>query len=162
MNDGVSQMMLLMGIVLFLIISLACFFIIVIRRRIAVYSGTTEPSTGNMAVWAQKTQKKNPKHKLNFPTTVVTQDGKMDGEAQNISLLGAFVSCQEPLSPGEVFEIIIKLPDSTQLTLPAETVWDNTNVAEERIITRGMSVRFREMSDMDRQTLEKAIEEPSP
>ncbi len=158
MNDGVSQIMLLMGIILILIISLACFFIAVIRRRTAIYRGCSEPSTRNIGIWAQDRQEKYPRQKINFPATIVTRDGKMDAEAQNISLLGAFVSCQEPLPSGELFEIIVKLPDSTQLTLSAEAVWNNTNVAEEEIITRGMYIRFRKTSDMDRQILEKAIE----
>lgn len=82
---------------------------------------------------------------------------------KDISSVGAFVACEDPLSPKEPFRVDIKLPDGSGLELEGEVVWSNANVPEEKVVLRGMGVRFVRVSERERKVLDKAlsdVEEP--
>jgi hypothetical protein len=70
---------------------------------------------------------------------------------------GAFVTCPDPFPVGESFPIRILLSDHTSQTFNAEVIWNNRNVLEEEVITRGMKVRFLQLSDSDRKMLDEII-----
>jgi hypothetical protein len=68
--------------------------------------------------------------------------GMVRGHLKDISLGGAFIICPLPMPLNKRFPITIHLPDSEPLELKAEVVWSNQNVPEERIVHRGMGIRF--------------------
>ena len=70
---------------------------------------------------------------------------------------GAFVTCPHPYPIGESFPIKILLNDRDPQTFKAEVVWNNRNVLEEEIVTRGMKVRFLKLSDSDRKMINEIL-----
>jgi c-di-GMP-binding flagellar brake protein YcgR len=68
-------------------------------------------------------------------------------ELRNISLGGAFICCEKPFPTGQVFYLTMLGPDNTPLTATAVVVWSNANLPDEKVIYRGMGVRFINMSD---------------
>ncbi len=73
----------------------------------------------------------------------------------NISLGGAFICCKKPLPMKEVFRLTMMVPENEPLMATAEVVWSNANVPEEKIVNRGMGVRFIKMSDRHIQVVQE-------
>lgn len=106
-----------------------------------------------------KQRRKYPRANINWPVSMETSDGTIVAEVKNISLGGAFISCKEPLPLGEVFCLTMTGPNSEPLTATAEVVWSNVNVPDERVVHRGMGVRFIKMSDRHIQLVRQIFKE---
>ncbi|UCG14743.1 MAG: PilZ domain-containing protein [Deltaproteobacteria bacterium] len=71
---------------------------------------------------------------VNWPVTIETPEGSIEGETTNISSGGAFISCKSPLTANEVFEMFIHIQDrENSLRGKVEVVW---------LSPRGMGVKF--------------------
>jgi hypothetical protein len=92
-------------------------------------------------------KRKHPRVDINWPVSMETSDGIVVAEVKNISLGGAFICCKEPLPLREVFRLTMIGPDNEPVMATAEVAWSNVNVPEEKVINRGMGVRFINMSD---------------
>jgi len=57
----------------------------------------------------------------------------------------------------EKIRFCIKVPQEEELLLNAQVVWSNTNVPKEKVIHRGMGVKFVQNTNKARQRLENAI-----
>jgi uncharacterized protein (TIGR02266 family) len=91
--------------------------------------------------------RQHPRTDVNWPVSMETPDGPIEAEAKNISLGGAFICCKKPLPVGQVFGLTMIGPDNVPVTATAEVVWSNANVPDEKVINRGMGVRFIKMSE---------------
>ena len=91
--------------------------------------------------------RQHPRTHVNWPISMETPEGTIEAEVQNISLGGAFIRCQKPLSVGHVFSLTMIGPDNAPVTATAQVVWSNVNVPDEKVIHRGMGVRFLKMSE---------------
>jgi Tfp pilus assembly protein PilZ len=80
----------------------------------------------------------------------------MEGVTKDISGGGAYVCCAKPLRLNEVFDMVITAPDKS-LKVMAEVVWSNIYGPDDEINPRGMGVVFLEISDEDRSTISKAV-----
>jgi hypothetical protein len=49
---------------------------------------------------------------------------------------------RQPLQTRERFRILIKSTEKRRILLNAEVVWSNTGIPEEKVVTRGMGIRF--------------------
>ena len=92
-------------------------------------------------------KRKHPRANINWPVSMETSDGAIEAEIKNISLGGAFICCKNPLPIGEVFPLTMIGPDNEPVKATAQVVWSNVNVPEEKVVNRGMGVRFIKMSD---------------
>jgi uncharacterized protein (TIGR02266 family) len=88
-----------------------------------------------------------PRIDINWPVSIETPEGTIDAEIKNISLGGAFIGCKKPFPVGQFFSLTMTPPNSEPVTASAEVVWSNANVPEDKIINRGMGVRFIKMSE---------------
>jgi Tfp pilus assembly protein PilZ len=68
-----------------------------------------------------------------------------------------FVCSQKVLSLGETLLLTIEPPNHKRLTLNAEVVWSNVNVPDEKIINRGMGIRFIQITKDDREFLNQLV-----
>ena len=68
-------------------------------------------------------------------------------ETKDLSLSGAFIICQQPLPLNENFNIILNVPNRDSIQITAEVIWSNISVPEDKIITRGMGIRFIKVSE---------------
>ena len=65
--------------------------------------------------------------------------------------------CRNPLALNERFKITIDIPDQDALPLNAEVVWSNANIPGDKIVNRGMGIRFIENEEKERRRLQEAI-----
>ena len=84
---------------------------------------------------------------VNWSVSMETSDGIIAAEAKNISLGGAFICCEKPLPIGENFQLTMTVPDNKPISATAKVVWSNINVPSEKVINRGMGVRFLKVSE---------------
>ena len=102
----------------------------------------------------------HPRANVNWPVSLETSDGTIVAELRDISLGGAFICCQKPLPVGQVFCMSMLGPNNTLMTATAVVIWSNANLPNEKVIYRGMGVRFINMSDrhieLVRQMLQKS------
>ena len=79
----------------------------------------------------------------NWPATIKTDTGKKaDVLFVSISHGSGFITSSTRLEVGEKFQITIDLPDRSPLQLRAEVTWSNMHLPPEKVVNRGMGIRF--------------------
>jgi hypothetical protein len=96
-----------------------------------------------------------------WPASVITVDELIKAQAKELSRNGAFIKCDKPLLPGEQFILTIEPPAKGPISLNSVVVWSNSNIPEEKVVARGMGVRFIKNKNEDIKMLKSAIEEYS-
>ncbi len=94
---------------------------------------------------------------ITLPAMIETPEAIIHAQTNNISLGGAFVRYWNPLPLGEKFRLTITLPNSHSLTVNAEVVWSNAKVPEQKIVHRGMEIRFVHITKDDRAVLNNLL-----
>jgi len=92
-------------------------------------------------------KRKHPRFDVNWPVSIETIYGTIEGEVKNISLGGAFISCSKPLRLKKIFSMTMMIPDNEPLPVTAQVAWSNANMPADKVVNRGMGVRFINMSD---------------
>ena len=92
-------------------------------------------------------RRQHPRIDVNWPVSMETPEGTINAEVKNISLGGAFIGCKKPLRIGHVFSMTMTGPDNEPVIATAEVVWSNENVPEDKVVNRGIGVRFIKMSE---------------
>ncbi len=109
-----------------------------------------------MAVHTER--RRYPRAKILYPVTVQTNRQFMVGLTKDISAEGLFICCQNPLKPGEFFEMTISVsPLSPRIKALAEVVWANVSGPDDEAQPRGMGIRFFKMSDEDREVISALV-----
>ena len=80
-----------------------------------------------------------------WPATLETPAGKTE-EVCIVSVTqgSAFMTGTTPLAIGEKFQLTIHLPAKPPLQLKAEVIWSNMHLPAEKVVNRGMGIRFIE------------------
>ncbi|MBW2339242.1 MAG: PilZ domain-containing protein [Deltaproteobacteria bacterium] len=94
---------------------------------------------------------------IRLPVSIETAEGTITAETKDISLGGAFICCRTPLPPKEKFPLALTLPHGDSLALFAEVIWSNSSVPDEKIVNRGMGIRFVLITDQDREILNDLV-----
>ena len=105
--------------------------------------------------WEEK--RAHPRIAISWKASIQAASQADDVQLKDISLGGAFVVCADPLPLSEKFKISIQIPGQEPLGLTAEVVWSNKNMPADKVVNRGMGIRFIENTEKDRQRLEKAL-----
>jgi len=105
--------------------------------------------------WEEK--RRHPRVELSWPAFLEKSEQRQEVQLKDISLGGAFVICPEPLALEDQFKITFILPDQEPLQLNAEVVWSNVNMPRDKVVNRGMGIRFVKNEEKQRQTLRDAI-----
>jgi uncharacterized protein (TIGR02266 family) len=116
------------------------------------------PSVG-LAKKAGKEIRQHPRAEINWRVSIETPGGTITATVINISLGGAFICCEKPFAAGEVFDLTMTGPDNEPLIATAKVVWSNMNVPDEKVVNRGMGVRFMKMSDRHLQLVKQISHE---
>ena len=136
-------------------------FVLLWFLRVSFKRRTAEKQSHQMAASARKTsweeKRRHPRVSVSWPARLDTPEGSLESQLKDISLGGAFVVCPNPLPLSEKFRVSIEPPEQSPLELNAEVVWSNANVPEDKIINRGMGIRFINNSDEDRSRLSDVI-----
>ncbi len=103
-------------------------------------------------------KRRYPRAEVNWPVTMLTASGPIEGEVTNISPGGAFVTCSEQPGLNETFRLVIKVPFGRQYLLATGRVARSSLYApDDRGLLRGVAVRFTEISDSDRDLLNQVV-----
>ena len=105
--------------------------------------------------WEEK--RAHPRSAISWQASIDVADRTDEVQLKDISLGGAFVVCREPLTLNDKFKISLNLPNQDPLQLSAEVVWSNANVPLDKVVNRGMGIRFIMNTEKERRCLQDAI-----
>lgn len=102
-------------------------------------------------------RRKAPRINVNWPVTLITSEGTIEGESRNITPSGVFIHCKKKLPENEVYQMIIKLPNEKQIIVKGQMMWSNLNGREDKGALVDMGFAFIKMSDQDQKVLRSVI-----
>ena len=107
---------------------------------------------------AEVEKRRYPRAEVNWPVTILTASGPIEGEVRNISPGGAFISCSEQPGLHETFRLVIKVPFERQYLLAkGKVARSNLYDPDDRTLLRGVAVRFTDISESDRELLNRIV-----
>lgn len=145
----------------FISIILALLFFIILRVAWRLKKHAHGDSGGNnlpnLRFEVNEETKQSERVQLKRPAVVEKSGGVMKVGIKELTTNGAFITCPHPFALGDSFAVKILLPDRSAHTFRAQVVWNNQNVIEEEIVSRGMKVRFLKLTDSERKLLQRVI-----
>jgi hypothetical protein len=102
-------------------------------------------------------KRKMPRINVNWPVTIITSQGTIEGESRNITPSGVFIHCKKKLPEDEVYQMIIKLPNDKQIVVKGQMMWSNLNGREDTGALVDMGFSFIKMSEQDQKVLRTVI-----
>lgn len=102
-------------------------------------------------------RRKAPRINVNWPITIITSQGMIEGESRNITPSGVFIHCKKKLPEDEVYQLILKLPNGKQIVVRGQMMWSNLNGREDTGALVDMGFSFIKMSEQDQKVLRTVI-----
>ena len=155
MNSGILLTSLAIGAAIFAGLIIFWFFHSFIKRRLGAEQ-TAQFSNSSQRINGAE-MRRHPRLEISWPAVVEIRQASIEARLKDISLGGAFVVCDESIPPNEKFRLYVEVPHEDTFALNAEVVWSNMNVPKEKIIHRGMGVRFVQNTAAARKRLEDVI-----
>ena len=149
--QGLPLITVLLALLLFII------FRVVSRFKKQALGDTGGKNLPNFLVEVKAKEDQPERIQLKCPALIDKSKGVMKVGIKELTTNGAFVTCPNPFPVGESFTLKILIDDLDPHTFNAEVVWNNRNVLEEEIVTRGMKVRFLKLSESDRNMINEII-----
>ena len=145
----------------FITIILALLFFIILRV-VSRFKKQARGNAGNKNLvnfqFEVKDEIRQPERiQLGCPALIDKSEGVMKVGIKELTTSGAFITCPNPFPIGKSFAIKLLLTNRNPQTFNAEVIWNNQNVLEEEIVTRGMKVRFLQLSEQDRKIIDEII-----
>lgn len=86
---------------------------------------------------------------VKWPVTLLTSQDKTEGETENVSPTGAFISCTVvPLSEGSI-RLVIKVPGHQPINVAGKVVWSKVLNPNKGAPSFGVGVQFTKISEND-------------
>ena len=83
-----------------------------------------------------------------WPATIETSSGQTaEGRIASVTHGSAFIESPVNLAIGEKFQLTIHLPERTPIQLRAEVTWSNLHLPPEKVVNRGLGIRFIEAGE---------------
>ncbi len=115
---------------------------------------------GKLAEFKHVTEAKMPpveRLSLTCPAVIERSQGFTKVGIKEISINGAFVTCPKPFPVGKAFKIKLLFENENPLELNADVLWNNENVPRDKVVARGMKVRFLQLTPDERQILKDIV-----
>lgn len=126
-----------------------------LKKRLASDHSSQGYTPSTQISWKEK--RRHPRMAVSWEASIKDSPSGDSVQLRDISLGGAFVVCAKPLGLNDKLEISIHLPERERLQLNAEVVWSNLNVPEEKVVNRGMGIRFINNDESHRRKLNDAL-----
>jgi hypothetical protein len=94
---------------------------------------------------------------VRWPITLVTAQGRIDGETQTITPRGMLISSLQPPPMEGSFEVLVKVPGGKTLSAIAKSIWTDIASVDDGTVRLGTEIEFSSISDSDRQFLQSII-----
>jgi Tfp pilus assembly protein PilZ len=143
------------GGALFVGLILFWFIFVYLKKRMTSDQTGSDVSMSNKFAWQEK--RRHPRVAISWQAVIAPSGNHQEVQLRDISLGGAFVVCREPLALNDRFKITIDIPDQESLPLNAEVVWSNANMPSDKVVNRGMGIRFIDNAEKVRRRLQEAI-----
>ena len=155
MDSGVIVTSIGIGAAIFAGLIIFWFFHTFIKRKLGADQSVQSPNSSQK--FNGEEMRRHPRMEVSWPAAMQIRHGSIKVRLKDISLGGAFVICEDSIALNEPFRLYVEVPDEETFALNAEVVWSNMNVPEEKVIHRGMGIRFIQNTDAARKRLENAI-----
>ena len=155
MDSGIIITSLAIGAAIFAGLVIFWFFNAYAKRKLGADQPVHLGANSQKSNWEEKRQ--HPRVAISWPAMLEPPYERLQVQLKDISIGGAFVVCRKPLPLYEKIRFCLKVPDQDDLLLNAQVVWSNINVPKEKVIHRGMGVKFIQNTNKARQRLETAI-----
>ena len=149
-------------VTLILVVVLALALKLISRFKSKTIDSKSGHSLSGFAIDAKKDTQDDERIKIKCPVLVEKSHGIMKTSLKELTQNGAFLTCPDPLPIGDTFQAKIFMQERPPLKFNAEVMWNNKNVSADKIISRGMKVRFLQLSVEDRKILNEIVSNPSP
>lgn len=111
-----------------------------------------------MSLACSRQQRQHRRIEVEWPVTMMTPEGDMDGIIENISVGGAYIRCETMLSKSDLFLMCILAHSRKGSWLGAEVIWIDIPLdADTESVPVGMGVRFTDMSEDDLRFITEAV-----
>ena len=155
MDSGILVTSMAIGAAIFAGLIIFWFFHSFIKRRLRT-DQSVQLLNSSQRINGEE-MRRHPRLQISWPAAVEIRYGSIKVRLKDISMGGAFVICRESIALNEQFRLYLEVPNQETFSLNAEVVWSNMNVPKEKVIHRGMGVRFVQNTDAARKRLEEAI-----
>jgi Tfp pilus assembly protein PilZ len=107
----------------------------------------------------QSERREYPRAQAKWPVTLITPEGQIEGEIENFTPKGLFVSCAEvPPSEG-IIRLVIKVPGRPTMNVAGKVIWSTIIDTTESGARLGVGIQFTEISESDLKILQEAMKE---
>jgi len=143
------------GGAIFLVLLMVWFVAVYMKRRVGPDQLQTSAASLHRAAWEEKRER--PRLAVSWMASVDGGQGAMNAMVKDVSRGGAFVVSKNPLPLKTRLAITLQPAAQRPLVLNAEVIWSNINVPADKVINRGMGIRFIDNDEGDRNRLNQLI-----
>jgi len=157
----------MINIVIFIYGAIAFFLAFLVVWMVSYFWKKSIPSGQDSLISAKlprnlgEEKRQHPRFDVNWPVSIETIYGTVEAEIKNFSLGGAFISCSKPLRLKKIFNMTMMCPGEDPLQVTAQVAWSNANMPQDKVVNRGMGVRFINMSERHLQLVKQFCQESS-
>ena len=102
-------------------------------------------------------RRQNSRTSVRWPVTVLTSQDKTEGETENVSPTGAFISCTVvPLSDSSI-RLVIKVPGHQPINAAGKVVWSKVLNPNKGAPSFGVGIQFTKISENDSHFLREVM-----
>ena len=101
-------------------------------------------------------RRKHTRIHVRWPITVSIDDGSIEGETRDITVVGMLINCMEPLRLNENYRISIRPPNHQNIELTCKVIWSNLYSTDGEN-TYGMGFCFVKVSNEDSHFLSEVV-----
>ena len=102
-------------------------------------------------------RRKYPRLTTRWPVTVITRDGRVQGETKNIGIGGGLISCDHPLSLHEKICIILKVPNHEPVAVNTIVVRSNVSHKYKSKTFPDVALYYVDLSEQQQQLLSAQV-----
>jgi len=108
---------------------------------------------GKIGLCSPTDNRKHPRIEVRWPITVLTHNGKVQGETSNIGVEGISICTDTPLPPNEAFFMSIRPPHHHAVKLAGKVVWSSLYGIDDQKKVFAIGICFVKIIDRDRKLL---------
>lgn len=105
----------------------------------------------------EEERRNQPRIEINWPITIYTDKGDIEGESKNITSEGLYISCEKPLPLNNLYSISIKPPHHQAIGVTGKIVWSDLYGIDDGEDIFGVGICLVEISEDDRDYLKGLI-----
>ena len=107
----------------------------------------------------QSERREYPRAEGKWAVTLITPEAQIEGEIENFTPKGLFVSCAEAPPSEGILRVVIKVPGRATMNVAGKVIWSTIIDATESGSMLGVGIQFTEISESDLRVLQQAMSE---